>query len=433
MGIEKNIPEDWGETTLGETTYFVSDKINTEELTINNYISTENLLSDKKGIVASSTLPNVSKVNSFKKEDVLFSNIRTYFKKVWFASKDGGSSNDVLIFRPVKEDSLNKHFLYRIISSDVFIDYTVKTAKGTKMPRGDKNAIKLFPINLPPLSEQKAIAKVLTTFDDKIELLQAQNKTLETMAQTIFKEWFGKYQIEDELPEGWRVGKLGNEFDITIGRTPPRKETQWFSDRPTGKKWISIKDIGNCGTFIYNTSEYLTDEAIEKFNIPIIPTNTTILSFKMTVGKLTITTEDMLSNEAIAHLKIKNDSTLTSEFIYLFLRDLNFNSLGSTSSIVTAINSTIIKGIDFIIPKDELMNSFQKKILPIFKKIQNNSSQIQSLTKTRDTLLPKLMSGQFRVNNLNEKSNIVSGDLIEGAEGTIPNNIVDDGPKINLF
>ena len=156
MGIENNIPEDWGETTLGETTYFVSDKINTEELTINNYISTENLLSDKKGIVASSNLPNVSKVNSFKKEDVLFSNIRTYFKKVWFASKDGGSSNDVLIFRPVKEDSLNKHFLYRIISSDVFIDYTVKTAKGTKMPRGDKNAIKLFPINLPPLSEQKA-------------------------------------------------------------------------------------------------------------------------------------------------------------------------------------------------------------------------------------------------------------------------------------
>ena len=76
----------------------------------------------------------------------------------------------------------------------------------------------------------------------------------------------------------------------------------------------------------------------------------------------------MLSNEAIAHLKIKNDSTLTSEFIYLFLRDLNFNSLGSTSSIVTAINSTIIKGIDFIIPKDELMNRFQKKILPIFKK-----------------------------------------------------------------
>ena len=110
----------------------------------------------------------------------------------------------------------------------------------------------------------------------------------------------------------------------------------------------------------------------------------------------------MLSNEAIAHLKIKNDSNLSSEFIYLYLRDLNFNRLGSTSSIVTAINSTIIKDIDFIIPKDNLLKSFQKRIKPVFEKIQNNTSQIQSLTKTRDVLLLKLMSGQIRVKNLKQ-------------------------------
>ncbi len=123
-------------------------------------------------------------------------------------------------------------------------------------------------INLPPLQEQIAIAKILTAFDDKIELLQEQNKTLETTAQTIFKEWFGKYQIDDDLPDGWRVGKLGEEFDISIGRTPPRKEKEWFSGTPTGKKWISIKDIGNAGIYISKTSEYLTDEAINRFNIP---------------------------------------------------------------------------------------------------------------------------------------------------------------------
>ena len=310
---------------------------------------------------------------------------------------EGTINPSVIILNKFKGDP---KFLFYYLISKQGNHQVLSLTSGSSIPAIYQSEVKTLLYPKPPIEEQKAIAKVLTAFDDKIELLQAQNKTLETMAQTIFKEWFGKYQVGDKLPEGWRVGKLGNEFDITIGRTPPRKETQWFSDRPTGKKWISIKDIGNCGTFIYNTSEYLTDEAIEKFNIPIIPTNTTILSFKMTVGKLTITTEDMLSNEAIAHLKIKNDSTLTSEFIYLFLRDLNFNSLGSTSSIVTAINSTIIKGIDFIIPKDELMNRFQKKILPIFKKIQNNSSQIQSLTKTRDTLLPKLMSGQVRVNNI---------------------------------
>src|SRR5690554_689225 len=262
----------------------------------------------------------------------------------------------------------------------------------------------MFPINLPPLPEQKSIAQVLTAFDDKIENLRAQNQTLETFAQTIFQEWFGKYQVGDELPEGWRVGKLGEEFNISIGRTPPRKETQWFSDTPTGKKWISIKDIGNCGVYIENTSEYLTDEAIEKFNIPIIPKNTTILSFKMTVGKLTITTEDMLSNEAIAHLKLKDGTHLTSEYIYLYLYNLDFNSLGSTSSIVTAINSTIIKNLDFVVPDVDTLKKFGKVVNSIFKKIKNNTNQIQSLAKTRDTLLPKLMSGQLRVDGL--KSNL---------------------------
>lgn len=120
---------------------------------------------------------------------------------------------------------------------------------------------------------------------------------------------------------------MGMEFDITIGRTPPRIEPEWFSESPTGKKWISIKDIGNNKTYIFETSEYLTDEAIKKFNIPVIPVNTTILSFKMTVGKLTITTEEMLSNEAIAHLKIKNNSALSTEFIYCYLQKLDFNSL----------------------------------------------------------------------------------------------------------
>ena len=200
-----------------------------------------------------------------------------------------------------------------------------------------------------------------------------------------------------KIPEGWRVGKLGGEFDITIGRTPPRLETEWFSDKPTGKKWISIKDIGNSEMYISNTSEYLTDEAIEKFNIPIIPENTTILSFKMTVGKLAITTEEMLSNEAIAHLKIKENSNFSTEFIYLFLKGLDFNSLGSTSSIVIAINSTIIKALEVLVPKNQVIRKFNAVIQPIFVKLKNNNFQIQTISILRDTLLPKLMKGEVKV------------------------------------
>jgi len=280
-----------------------------------------------------------------------------------------------------------------------------------------KNMLEKLELNFPPLPEQKAIADMLSSFDDKIELLREQNKTLETLAQTIFKEWFvhfnfpdqhgkpyrnnGGEMVESELgliPQGWRVGKLGEEFDITIGRTPPRKEQHWFSKTPTGKKWSSIKDIVNSGMYLFETSEYITDDAISKFNIPVIPENTVILSFKMTVGKLAITTEDMLSNEAIAHMKIKPDSYLISEYVYLFLHGLDFNSLGSTSSIVTAINSTMIKQIQLLVPDEKVIESFSEVMKPIFEKVKNNSSQIQTLSKTRDTLLPKLMSGQVRVN-----------------------------------
>jgi restriction endonuclease S subunit/very-short-patch-repair endonuclease len=178
----------WLETTLGEVMEIKNEKLKMKNLTLDNYISTENLLPDRLGVQKSANLPNIPSVNAFKKDDTLFSNIRTYFKKVWFAKFDGGASNDVLIFTPKDESKLDKKFLYYFISSDRFIDFTVISAKGTKMPRGDKEAMKTFSISLPPLPEQIAIASVLSAFDDKIELLREQNKTLEEMGQVIFAE-----------------------------------------------------------------------------------------------------------------------------------------------------------------------------------------------------------------------------------------------------
>lgn len=288
-------------------------------------------------------------------------------------------------------------FIDFLLRSEIWRGFVKSVKWGSAQWGANAKNFATFPLLLPPLPEQQAIARILLSFDDKIELLREQNETLEKTSQMIFQEWFGKYGVEDELPVGWRVGKLGTEFDITIGRTPPRIEPEWFSETPTGKKWISIKDIGNSKTYIFETSEYLTDEAIKKFNVPVIPVNTTILSFKMTVGKLTITTEEMLSNEAIAHLKIKNNSELSTEFVYCYLQKLDFNSLWSTSSIVTAINSTMIKELEVLVPSIERVREFDEQIKPMFQKIHNNLSQIEMLSKTRDELLPRLMSGEVRV------------------------------------
>ena len=196
-----------------------------------------------------------------------------------------------------------------------------------------------------------------------------------------------------EVPKGWEY-KLADElFDIGIGKTPPRKETEWFSTNPDDMQWISIKDMGNSGVFITESSEFLTNQAVDKFNIRKIPENTVLLSFKLTIGRVSITTCETTTNEAIAHFKITDKSFLTTEYLYLFFQQFDFNSLGSTSSIATAVNSKTIKGIEILIPNEELIKAFQMKISNIFAQIKNLTMENKNLVETRDLLLPKLLNG----------------------------------------
>ncbi|MBL4774915.1 MAG: restriction endonuclease subunit S [Mariprofundus sp.] len=425
-GDALSLPEGWVETSLREVGKAVTGKTpskNNIEHWGNtlDFITPTDFKSDGKFLSQVDRRLSDEGRSAFKRlvvpsESVIVTCIGSDMGKVAI-NKNDCVTNQQINSIIVNQDKYDTDFIHYLLRAAYKV-LRLYADGGSTMPIINKSTFESLTFEVPPLPEQKAIADMLSSFDEKIELLREQNKTLETLAQTIFKEWFVNFNYPDlsacghaqadatgemvdselgEIPKGWRVGKLGEEFDITIGRTPPRKEQHWFSKTPTGKKWSSIKDIVNSGMYLFETSEYITDEAISKFNIPIIPEDTVILSFKMTVGKLAITTEDMLSNEAIAHMKIKSDSYLVSEYIYLFLHGLDFNSLGSTSSIVTAINSTMIKQIQLLIPDEVATKSFQCLIKPIFEKIRNNTSQIQNLSKTRDILLPKLMSGQVRV------------------------------------
>lgn len=291
-------------------------------------------------------------------------------------------------------DTVDKKFVYYNFKSKFFQNYLVDIATGTTIPNVPLKGLREYEIQLPQLPEQKAIASVLSSLDDKIDLLHQQNQTLEALAETLFRQWF----IE-EAKEEWEEVKLKKVVDIAIGRTPPRKESQWFSTNNQDVKWISIKDLGSEGAFIFNTNEYLTNEAVVKFNIPIIPKDTVLLSFKMTVGRVAITTEEMLSNEAIAHFRFNDKTPFTKEYLYLFLKNYKYETLGSTSSIVTSINSAMIKDMEITIPDESTMRNFNEVAYKYFNKIKENSKQIQTLTQLRDTLLPKLMSGEVRVKN----------------------------------
>jgi len=267
---------------------------------------------------------------------------------------------------------------------------------GAVQPKLSKGTLLNIPIYLPENeSEQKVIAEVLSSLDDKIDLLHRQNKTLEEMAQTLFRQWF----IEEAKDE-WEEKTLKEVTKISIGRTPPRKEFHWFSKNSKDVKWISIKDMGENGVFTFDTSEYLTKKAIDTFNIPIISKNTVILSFKMTLGRVKITTENMLTNEAIAQFKFIKTTPFNKEYLYLFLKTYPYQTLGSTSSIVTSINSTMIKEMLIPIPDKATMSKFTQIVETHFNKIFANQRQIKTLENMRDTLLPKLMSGEVRLKDL---------------------------------
>jgi type I restriction enzyme S subunit len=265
----------------------------------------------------------------------------------------------------------------------------------------------LLPV--PNIETQKEIIAEYNTIVNRINLNNQIIQKLEETAQAIYKQWFvdfefpneegnpykssGGEMIESELgeiPKGWEVKKIDDEFDITIGRTPPRIEDEWFNSTISSYDWISIKDMANCGSYIFSTNERLSKEAVKKFSIPIIPSNTTILSFKMSIGKLAITTKEMLSNEAIAHFVLLKNSYLTSEFIYCFFDYFKFNKLGTTSSIVDSINTKMIKDIDIVIANKEIIDSFNVFIFKIFKHKRNKELENNNLSNLKELLLSKL-------------------------------------------
>ena len=263
-----------------------------------------------------------------------------------------------------------------------------------------------MPIVLPPRKLQDKIVSILKSLDDKIEVNRKINENLEQQAQALFKSWFVDFEpfkdgefVESELgmiPKGWRVGRADEVYEINIGKTPPRKEAEWFTNDESDNIWVSIADMGSCGVFISKSSEYLTNEAIKRFNIQMVDEGSVLLSFKLTVGRVAIADTRLTTNEAIARFVLPQN--YYREFLYLYLKQYKYGNLGSTSSIATAVNSKTIKGMEFIIPTEEVISVFSKHTKPIFDKIKVLLQESRRLAELRDALLPKLMSGELKVN-----------------------------------
>ncbi|MBI2548788.1 restriction endonuclease subunit S [Candidatus Woesearchaeota archaeon] len=408
------IPEDWEVKELKETASYITEKISLVDINLNNFISTENMLPEKGGITVASSLPKVGKVTQFREGDILFSNIRTYFKKFWLAEFSGGCSNDVLVIR--KKSSINNKYLYYYLSQDNFFEFTVLTSKGTKMPRGDKNSIMSYEINIPSFPEQIAIAKILSDLDSKIELNQQMNKTLEAIGKAIFKRWFVDFEfpseegkpykssggemvhneeLDKEIPKGWNVGKLGELGKIQPGFAFKSKD---FLDDGIGL--AKIKNI-QPPLMDFNFESYISEELYNKTNnrFYLFSGDVLIAMTGAKIGKIGIipkTEDKILLNQRVGKVESNN-----KYLMYLILNTNEIQGLisggSSASSAQGNISNSDIENFIYLIPNEIFLQKINKMMNYLFVKMIDNLGEIQNLSQIRDSLLPRLMSGKIRV------------------------------------
>lgn len=301
------------------------------------------------------------------------------------------------------DDKLDAEYLYYWINSYEGQKKIDAIAKGTAQKAVPIALLKEIEIVIPENPIQKKVVVILKNYDQLIENNKKQIKLLEEAAQRLYKEWFidlrfpgyENCKIVDGVPEGWSKDRADNFFKITIGKTPPRAEKQWFVDGSVGMPWLSISDMGNAGVYVFNTSEGLTSDAVQKYNMKVVPAGTVFVSFKLTVGRVAIAIKDMCTNEAIAHFCIENDKLRA--YTYCYLSNFEYDTLGNTSSISKAVNSKIIKAMPFVMPNADTIERFSNAVDPILNEIKVKQEICNELIEARDRLLPKLISGEVEV------------------------------------
>lgn len=300
------------------------------------------------------------------------------------------ANQDICIGRGLCSISMkngNTKYLYYVLKNS--ISQIKSKTTGTVFDSINKKELENIEIVDFDETTQNKIIKILSQVDDKIELNNKINDNLLKIIDNVYKEEFAELEVFD---------KAENIANITIGKTPPRSISECFSQNDCDIKWVSISDLGKCGTYVNDTSERLTRDAVEKYNVKIIPKETVILSFKLTVGRVAITRDEMTTNEAIAHFNLNSKDM--KYFIYCYLRNFDFGSLGSTSSIATAVNSKIIKAMPIAIPDAEKLIKFNNIVNSLFEKVKNNEIENETLSDLRDTLLPKLMNGEIDLDKI---------------------------------
>jgi type I restriction enzyme S subunit len=387
---------DWGllvlASKLSDYCHFVDGRVAVADLSLDSYISTENMLPNKEGITRSAGLPTVNQTRAYRADDVLVSNIRPYFRKIWLADRDGGCSSDVLVLRA--KDVCNPGFLFFLLSDGNFFDYATATSKGTKMPRGDKDAIMLYAVPDVPLGAQIVIADTLFALEALIAENRKINHQLEQMAQAIFKSWFADFEpYGGVMPDDWREGALS---DICCCN-PLRVAV----DALTLDTYISTENMTvNKGGFVKASSLPATTQTTA-FEIGDTLVSNIRPYFKKIVfcGFAGGCSSDVLC----FHPKKAG----YSQYVYNALYSdsfFDFMLAGSKGTKMPRGDKQQIMGYHIAIPSNDALADFTAAVAPMSEKRLLLADESARLTELRDTLLPRLMSGEISIANAKDIS-----------------------------
>lgn len=290
----------------------------------------------------------------------------------------------------VKEGIDTKFVYYTFVSRD-FQNFLEGIATGTTIPNVPLRGIREYLFKLPSLPEQKRIAETLSSLDDKIDLLHRQNKTLETLAETLFRQWF-----VEEAEENWEEKSLYDAIRLVGGGTPKTEMGMYWGGNI---KWLSAKDItANHKSFITDTEKKITEMGLENSSTIILEKFSTIISARGTVGKYCLLSEPMAFSQSNYGIqpRLKGCYFFTYLLVAYSVEELQAAAYGSVFDTIT---TNTFKEHKIKIPKEGDIRSFENSVAPYFQKMLSNTNQIKTLTQLRDTLLPKLMSGEVRLEN----------------------------------
>jgi type I restriction enzyme S subunit len=278
---------------------------------------------------------------------------------------------------------VDSRFLSYYFQQKTFRDHILNISVGATMPSINTEILKAIPVSYPSLPEQKSIASILSSLDDKIDLLHRQNATLEKMAETLFRQWF-----VEEAKEEWETGKLADEFDFTMGASPPGES---YNEEGIGiPMYQGNADFG----FRFPTNRVFTTDPKR-----LAEKHDTLISVRAPVGEQNMANEKCCIGRGVAAFRYKLDNSFYT-YTFFKIKSLmdEIKQFNETGTVFGSISKSDFENIEIVIPDKISIQKFQNEAKPIDDKIITNTIQIRTLTALRDTLLPKLMSGEVTTN-----------------------------------